>query len=287
MGKSVLMFLALLLAQSVSSAPHLLVSIVPQLESVMAIAGEGAVVEALVPPGASPESYSPSAREVASFAKAQALLTIGAPVEVGIVPKLTRAFPALRVWDCTRGMRFRAMEEHHHAYGHDAGHHDPHVWLSTANMLAHADCVASALAELDPPNSADYQRRAEAYKIKLRKLGRTIQKRLAPFKGERILVFHPAFGYLLDECGLNQVAVEEDGKQGGGRHLAHLAGLVSNLKAKALFTHPQGNRRNAEASARVLGVPLLVLDPLPARYTPGMNALVETLCNAFQTETRR
>ncbi|MBQ6472829.1 MAG: zinc ABC transporter substrate-binding protein [Victivallales bacterium] len=287
MGKPVLALLALLLAQAVWSAPHLLVSIVPQLESVRAIAGDGAVVEALIPPGASPESYSPSAREVARFAKAQALLTIGAPAEVGIVPKLARAFPALRVWDCTRGMRFRAMEEHHHAHGHASGHHDPHVWLSTANMLAHADCVAEALAELDPPNAAEYSRRAEDYKAKLKELGRLLHSRLAPFKGERILVFHPAFGYLLDECGLSQLSVEEDGKQGGGRHLAHLAAMVPTLKAKALFTQPQGNRRSAEAAAHVLGVPLLELDPLPAHYTPGMNALVETLCNAFPTENRR
>ena len=287
MSKPVLALLTLLLTQAVWSAPHLLVSIVPQLEAVRAIAGDGAVVEALIPPGASPESYSPSAKEVAQFAKAQALLTIGAPVEVGIVPKLTRAFPALRVWDCTRGMKFRAMEAHHHAHGYDSRHHDPHVWLSTVNMLAHADCVAGAPAELDPPNAADYSRRAEAYKTKLRELGRLLHSRLASFRGERILVFHPAFGYLLDECGLSQVSVEEDGKQGGGRHLAHLAELVPALRAKALFTQPQGNRRSAEAAARVLGVPLLVLDPLPANYTPGMNALVETLCNAFHTENRR
>ena len=274
-----------LLAQAGIAAPHLLVTIVPQLESVRAIAGEEAVVEAVVPPGASAESYAPSARDVAGFAKAQLLLTIGAPVEVGIVPRLQRAFPALRVHDCTKGMRFREIEEHHH-HGHGSGH-DPHVWLSIANMLIHADCVAAALAELDPVNAASYRSRAETYKESLKELGRTLQSRLAPFKGERILVFHPAFGYLLDECGLTQLSVEEDGKQGGGRHLAQLAGQVPALKAKALFTQPQGNRRSAEAAARILGVPLLELNPLPERYSPGMSALVETLCTAFQMEARR
>ena len=63
------------------------VTILPQMEWVQAVAGDLAEVTALLPPGASPEVYQASPKEMIALEEADLYFTISVPVEVeGIIP---------------------------------------------------------------------------------------------------------------------------------------------------------------------------------------------------------
>ena len=63
------------------------VTILPQVEWVKAVAGDLAEVTALLPPGASPEVYQASPKEMIALEEADLYFTISVPVEVeGIIP---------------------------------------------------------------------------------------------------------------------------------------------------------------------------------------------------------
>ena len=142
---------------------RLMVCIAPQVESVRAIAGIDADISVLVPPGASPETYSPSAKELKRLADTQVLFTIGAPIETALLPKIRKSFPSVRIIDTTLGMTFREIEEekHHHSHHHHEGH-DPHVWLSIANMKIHSGNVRCALSEYAPDKEIKSVRRKDS-----------------------------------------------------------------------------------------------------------------------------
>lgn len=281
--KQTLITLAVILASALycaESKPLVLVSIPPQIEAVSSIGCHMVDVTTIVPTGASPETYTPSARQLTQFSKARLFLTIGAPIEKAIVPKIAAAFPSIKIVDGTKGMTLRHMEEQHEGHGHEL--HDPHVWLSIPNMIAYAKNVADALGGIIPQHKEQFQKSARLYTGKLTELDTTLKAALSQYKGESILVFHPAFGYFLDNAGIHQVSVEKHGKEASGKHIALLRQKVNSIKPKVLFVQPQFNRKNAESIANILDLKITVLDPLPADYSDGMSKLAGTILNAFK-----
>ena len=257
---------------------RLMVCIAPQVESVRAIAGTDADISVLVPPGASPETYSPSAKELKRLADTHILFTIGAPIEAALIPKIHRSFPAVRIIDTTAGMAFREIDEedsHHHNHNH-AGH-DPHVWLSIANMNIHSAIVLHALSELAPDKAAVFNDNFKAYIQKLDQLSQEIAALMKPKAGSTIMVFHPAFGYFLDEYGIRQISIEADGKQPSAKHLAHLTQVIKTQGHRYLFIQPQTNDNDARSLAKALGLSVKTLNPLPSEYSAGLKAIAQTI----------
>ncbi len=284
-GRTMLLVLVLT-AGVLSAAPlRVLVSVAPQLESVRRIGGDLVEVEALTPPGASPETYVLNTKRMASLAQASLLFKIGAPMETALLPKLRRSYPDLAIVDARAGMQLRAMtegEHHHHGgaghdHDHDAEGMDPHVWLSIANMMVHARTVGAALAKRLPEHAAVIQARAEQYVQELTKLDERLRERLRPLSGTAIVVFHPAFGYFLELYGMEQIAVEVGGRTPSGRQLGQVLTQAKQAGARAVYVQPQFNRRAAQAVADELRCELRVLDPLPVDYIAGLEELATTL----------
>ena len=257
-----------------------MVSIAPQMESVRAIAGNDASIDVLVPPGASPETYSPSAKELKRLADTQLLFTIGAPIETALLPKIRRSFPNLRIIDTTSGMAFREIAEdegHSLRHGHHHSGHDPHVWLSIANMKIHSANVLRAISALAPEQASRFKENHIAYMKRMDQLSQEIAALMKPKAGSSIMVFHPAFGYFLDEYAIRQISVEADGKQPSPKHLAHLTTIVKKQGHTILFIQPQTNDNDAHALAKSLGLTVKTLNPLPAEYSTGLKAIAEAI----------
>lgn len=257
----------LILGGILSAKPLVLVSIAPQMEAVEAICGSIADVRTIVPTGASPETYSPSPREMMGIAKAQLLLTIGVPFETALIPKIHASFPKLKIVDCHAEM---AMLKMHDGF-------DPHVWLSVSNMIIHADNAASALASIMPEHSETFKSNASSYKQKLVVLQERIATLLNPLQGKTVLEFHPAAGYMLNDFGIAQLSVEHHGKDATAKHLSEIADTVKKLQISTMFLSPQSNRKNAEATAQILHLSITIIDPLPAKYIQGMTDMAESI----------
>lgn len=276
--------LVLAVAAGVQSAEPLrvVVSVVSQLESVRRLGGDLVQVEALVPPGSSPETYVLNAQRMASLARASLLFRIGAPMETALLPKLRRSHPGLAVVDTRAGMRLQAMAEHGHDHGgaghdHDADGADPHVWLSVANMMVHARTVGAVLAERRPEHAAAIQARTDRYVQELAGLDDRLRERLRPLSGAAVAVFHPAFGYFLESYGIAQIAVEVGGRTPSGRQLGEVLARARQAGVRAVYVQPQFNRKAAQAVADELRCELRVLDPLPVEYIAGLESLAEAL----------
>ena len=277
-----LIILVLFLAGCGRSAPEgaagtrtLFVSIAPQREAVQRIAGDGWEVRVLVPPGASPETYSPDAATLNRLAAARALFTIAVPMEEPLLPKVRALNARLLLVDGTQDMALEAFA------GDEGDGADPHVWLSPANMAAFADTVGETLAQMDPPQAEAYRQQAAAYRADLEALDARIARRLAPLKGRRVLVYHPAFGYFLRRYGLRQLSIEREGKEPTGGHLAAVLAAARADKAPALFLQPQFNPKPAQTIAREVPCPLVELDPLPQSYLIDIEQLTNTIAKAY------
>lgn len=144
-------------------------------------------------------------------------------------------------------------------------------------MICHAENVIRALSALEPAGSAAYQERGRLYCEELRALETRLARQLAPLRGMTVMVFHPAFGYFLDAYGLEQLTVEQGGKEPSARQLAALLRVAKTKDLRAIYIQPQFNERTARNIAKTLGLQLRVWDPLPDPFIAGMDQMAAML----------
>lgn len=272
MERHLLLFAQILFCVALCAADvKVFVSLSPMLEAVEAIGGKHVDAGVLLPPGMSPETYQPDARMLNKLEKSDAIFVIGVPFEEILVSKLKASFHGLRIEDGTKGMKIREFED---------GGRDPHVWLSCENMMKYAENVAKTLSELVPEAADEFAQALKKYNGGLSKTNERIKKELSALKGKTVIVYHPAFGYFLGEYGINQLAVEEEGKEPTGGNLQKAVRLGHELKVKAIFVQPQFSPRSAKTIARELKCEVVAIDPLPENLTQGLLKIAEALKKA-------
>jgi zinc transport system substrate-binding protein len=218
--------------------------------------------------------------------------------------------PELRLLDLRDGIELRRMGHHHHgeADGHhhadeDAdGHHhahgdadghghaaphearegtDPHTWMSPANLKIQARSLAAAFAADAAASREAYEANLATLEAELDTLDRELRETLAPARGKAFLVFHPSYGYLADAYGLEQRAVEAEGKAPVGSALADLIREAREADSTTIFVQSGFDTRAAHAIARALGGRVETLDPLARNVPENLRAIARKLARAL------
>ncbi len=283
-----------------SGQPLVFVSIPPQAGILKAFAGDDLDVRTLVGEGQSPHAYEPTARQLAALGEAEILFTIGVPFETALLKKIRPLYPDLKIVPTDTGMVKRHMNAEHahdHAEEHDHADHaeehdhaaaceacgghegdDPHVWLHAGNAAVMAQNMFQALQE----SGAGDADKLQALQQSLRTLDEETAARLAPFKGRRFYVFHPSFGYFADAYGLEQIAIELDGKSPSPRQLADLVESARADGVKVVFVQKQFPTESARAVADAIGGTAAPLDPLAEDVMASLNQIAEAIASSYE-----
>lgn len=253
------------------------VSVAPQAALVEAVGGPWVRVQVAVPEGASPHVFDPTPREVGALAGARLYVATGVEVELQLVPRLRAMVPGLLIIGPV------ATVDPHAGHDHtvDCSHHDPHLWLDPRLAAEQVGEVAVALAELLPAHAEQIAERAAAEQARLAALHDELAAILAPVHGRDLVVAHPAYGRLAAAYGLQQVAVEQDGREPSPRQLAKVLKRVRERGATALFVQPQFSLAAAQGLAEAAGVSLVVLDPLARDYHANMRTMARTIAEVL------
>ncbi len=270
--------------------PTVIVSVLPQAYFLERIAGDRVNIIVLVGKGQDPHSYEPTPRQMAAVSKASAWLTVGVEFEKILTGKVTSLYPNLRIVDTTPGVVFRTLEAHTHdgspVPAETAGNAsesgtDPHIWLGRQAVKAMALNIRDALIKLDPAGSADYERNQLAFSADVDKVYDSLALELEPLRGKPVFVYHPAFGYFLDEFGIGQEAVETGGKEPTQKALAALIGEAQRDGAKVIFVQAQFPSSAAETVAKAIGGAVIRIDPLAADWLDNISRLGDALGKAI------
>jgi zinc transport system substrate-binding protein len=103
---------------------------------------------------------------------------------------------------------------------------------------------------------------------------------LAPLEGRNLFVYHPSFGYFLDEFGIRQEAVETGGKEPGPRVLNNLIARVRQENAAAIFVQAQFPVNAAKTLADSVDAQLIILDPLAEDWLKNIQDMGQILQEA-------
>jgi len=253
------------------------VSIVPQKYFVEKIGGDLVDVHTMVSPGASPATYEPKPRQMAALTKAKVYFAIGVPFESRWLQKIAAANPLLEVIHTDRGTVKIPMQTFHHS-GSGKQHPeptspkrlDPHIWLSPKRVKIQAQHILNTFVRIDSLHRSIYITRYDQFIRELEDLDTEIRKKLAGEKGRQFMVFHPSWGYFAHEYGLEQTAVEIEGKDPKSAQLKALIQQAKSKGIKVIFMQRQFSSKSAKVVARAIGGRVVFLDPLAPNWADNL-----------------
>jgi zinc transport system substrate-binding protein len=264
----------LFLATSLWAKVNTIVSIVPQKAFVEAIGGAFVDVEVMVLPGASPHSYEPKPSQMKAIDAAQLYFTIGVEFEGAWMKKLANQNKAMKIVDSAQDITKIEMKAHKHAGL------DPHVWTSPENIKVIAKNILDTLVAQDGAHKAEYTTNYTAFLAKVDATDAKIKGILKDVKqGSKFMVFHPAWGYFAHQYGLEQVAIEVEGKEPKPKVLAHIMEEAKEEGAKAIFTQPEFSDKSAKQIADALKIKVIKASPLNPKWDESFIALATAIAN--------
>ncbi len=270
-------------------------SIQPLADLCRQVGGDLVEVELMVPAGASPHTYEPTAAQMRFLSEARLLVLNGLELEGWAADILSKAGNAeLVVVETTERLPLselipaggegddgddhdeelaheeRGGEGHseggHVHEGHSHGAYDPHVWLDPTLAAHQVEAVRDALAEADPERGQAYRDNAAAFLEELKELDAWVRERTDSFGKRSFVAFHSSWVYFARRYGLDMAGVVEEfpGREPSASDIAALLERMKAAGAAVIFAEPQFSPRAAQAVADASGgaVSVAFLDPL-------------------------
>ena len=158
-----------------------------------------AALTTIMPPGADPHEFEPSARQVAALRSADLIIANGLGLEESLEDVLHAALEdGVILLEIGPEVDPLPLE--------DAGSYDPHIWLDPVRMIEAVDLITSALTDLD--SSVDWTAGASTYRSELQTLDGWIEQQLDSIEASSRVLFtgHQAFGYFAARYDFDVVA---------------------------------------------------------------------------------
>ncbi len=254
-------------------------SIIPQKEFIEKIGKEKVHVVIMVPSGADPHTYEIEPRTLQQVSQAPLYFEVGSGVEFesNYMDKIKSVNPDMKVINSSKGLDFIPNPEGldgDHDHIHAENEADPHVWTSPRNVKVMVENIYQELIKADPENKEFYQKNKDEYISELEELDQKIIQEIST-KENKILVYHPAWGYFARDYGLQQIAIEKGGKEPTPQSIANVIEQSKKNNIKIIFVSPQFSRENADFIAEELDAEVVLIDPLAPDYLKNMLIVLE------------
>lgn len=236
------------------------VSIEPLRYLVERVGAEYVEVGVVVRAGQPPETYEPTPRQIAALAGATVFFGVGMPLEANWRRQLGGVAAERPEWIDLRGELAEMIG------ARDDADFDPHVWLSPVNAQDMVSIIGKVLTTSVPEHAGQIEANAASLSEELELLHGEITEILNESGVNAFLVFHPAWGHFARTYGLEQIAVENDGKEPGPRGLIEVIRTAKRERIRTLFLDPRHDKRLAETIASAIDGEVEILDPLSYDY---------------------
>ncbi|WP_455586113.1 metal ABC transporter solute-binding protein, Zn/Mn family [Bacteroides sp.] len=264
-----------------SDKPVIAVTIEPQRYFTEAIAGDKFDVVSIVPKGSSPETYDPTPQQLVSLGNSKAYFRIGyIGFEQVWMDRLTDNTPHIQVFDTSKDVDLIFEDAQDHGdHRHPAGV-EPHIWNSTDNALIIARNTYKGLCQLDKENEGYYLARYDSLCQQIMQTDSLIRQTLQqPGAARSFIIYHPALSYFARDYGLQQISIEEGGKEPSPAHLKELVDVCRQEDVRVIFIQPEFDHRNAEIIARETNTEIVPINPLSYDWNAEMLAIAQALTN--------
>ena len=195
-------------------------------------------VNVMVSNGNNPETYEPYAQQMMELSKSALYLKVGSiGFEQTWMKKLQDNAPEMKVIDTSVGIKPAKTP---------GGNIDPHVWMSCSNARIIASNILKALCELEPKNKAFFEKNYQSLLSIIDKRDSTIKESFKenPDLVRKFVIYHPILTYFARDYQLEQLAIEEEGREPSAAQLKSLIKRARKEKIKYCLIQAEFANRN-------------------------------------------
>lgn len=228
------------------------------------LVGAGVEVQTLIPPSASPHTWTPRPSDLKAIREATLVISNGLGLETQLQQALRDAgdkhvcVAELLGWEQPKALDL-------HAAGTN-----PHVWLSP-RLLSQATLQLSRRLQESLPELGDaIGNNALKVLSGLAALHKRITSERGALERTPVITYHDSFHYFFQEYGIDYLGSIQSspGREPNPRELSALGDLIRKSQVKAICVEPQMERKSAQVLASEFGLRIIELDPLGTTFQP-------------------
>ena len=221
-------------------------------------------VNVMVSNGNNPETYEPYAQQMMELSKSALYLKVGSiGFEQTWMKKLQDNAPEMKVIDTSVGIKPAKTP---------GGNIDPHVWMSCSNARIIASNILKALCELEPKNKAFFERNYQSLLSIIDKRDSIIKEGLNknPDLVRKFVIYHPILTYFARDYQLEQLAIEEEGREPSAAQLKTLIERARKEKIKFCLIQAEFANRNTTTFIKESQTKPMNINPLQGDWNWAM-----------------
>ena len=247
-----------------NAKPTVTVTIPPYQYFVDKIAEDKVDVNVMVSNGNNPETYEPYAQQMMELSKSALYLKVGSiGFEQTWMKKLQDNAPDMKVIDTSVGIKPAKTP---------GGNIDPHVWMSCSNARIIASNILKALCELEPKNKAFFEKNYLSLLKIIDKRDSTIREGFKnhPEMVRKFVIYHPILTYFARDYQLEQLAIEEEGREPSASQLKSLIERARKEKIKFCLIQAEFANRNTTTFIKESQTKAMNINPLQGEWNWAM-----------------
>lgn len=249
------------------NANKITVSIEPLRYLTEQIVGDRFEVVTMVPKGSSPETYEPTARQMADLSESILYIKVG---ELGFertwMPRLTSNAPHITVVNSSEGITSHIGD-------------DPHSWMSARNAIIMAHNIYEAVKRIDVKDSVFFRQRLDSLCNVIHTTDKYIRQTTAQAHCKSFIIYHPALTYFASDYGLEQLALEEHGREPSAAELEQIISTAHAKGVKTMFVQREFANRNVDIITNTIGARKVEINPLGYDWNKEMRRIAAEIRN--------
>ena len=249
------------------NANKITVSIEPLRYLTEQIVGDRFEVVTMVPKGSSPETYEPTARQMSDLSESILYIKVG---ELGFertwMPRLTSNAPHITVVNSSEGITSHIGD-------------DPHSWMSVRNAIIMAHNIYEAVKRIDVKDSVFFRQRLDSLCNVIHATDKYIRQTTAQAHCKSFIIYHPALTYFASDYGLEQLALEEHGREPSAAELEQIISTARAKGVKTMFVQREFANRNVDIITNTIGARKVEINPLGYDWNKEMRRIAAEMTN--------
>ena len=170
-----------------------------------------------------------------------------------------------------------ASDSHRH---NDITHYtgvDPHFWVSPLCARIIARDIKDFLVKNDPDREEIYNSNYMRLDSLILDTDSYIRSILSDSGKKSFMIFHPSLTYFARDYGLEQIAVETEGKEPSPSELKELIDKGREKNLKTIFVQREFDRKNASLIGEEIGAVTISIDPLSNEWIKSVREIAENI----------
>ena len=253
-------------------------TIAPATSMIASIGDSLVSVTTLLPQGNNPENYEPTPQAMQALTTSRAYFYMGdLGFERSWIERIHSTQPQLQLIRLDRGLQGHA---HSHATSSETEVHDPHYWTSLRGLRAMSSEIYTSLIKLDSIHSDHYTERYGLLQERLTQLEGKLRELLSDLPSRAFVIYHPSLSEFAEEWGLEQLVVEEDGKDPTPQHIEGVIRRARESGVRVVFIQQEFDSKLIQSIASELGAETITINPLDGDWEKQLLLIAEALRGA-------